>query len=225
MTNEPLGGGKRALDARDSTLTKTAQVIERAQEALAADAVTPDLPSEILFGAMLRGSYGKAQTAEGRLTDAGGAPIVGAAIEVSETPSSLGARTIAIASVHTGSAGSFKLTVPGDAPSAHIILEYRSHMGDVQPAATQALAPAVPASPSHRLATLDQHGQDDRPGRHARRSHPARRQAAHPPSPVAWHGMDRIPQHRHRRARPISSHASFQVYGSGPVRIPGALQP
>jgi hypothetical protein len=98
------------------------------------------------FAKTLRGSYGKAQIVEGRLTNPSGAPIAGAAIDVSETPSSLGARTTAIASVHTSSAGSFKLTVPGDAPSAHIILEYRSHLGNAQPAATQTLALAVAAS-------------------------------------------------------------------------------
>ena len=93
----------------------------------------------------LTSSYGHSQLVTGKLTDATGTPISGAAIEVSRQPSSLGAVASAIAATHTASNGSFTIRVPSDSSSA-IQLAYRSHLGDTQPAAMAAVTLQVPAS-------------------------------------------------------------------------------
>lgn len=54
LTNEPLGAGRLALDARDQALEATARMIETAEQGLAGGAQTPDLPTVILLGAVHR---------------------------------------------------------------------------------------------------------------------------------------------------------------------------
>jgi len=89
--------------------------------------------------------YGRSHEITGRLTTTAGAPIIGALIEASQKPASLGAVTSSLASTHTGTDGSFTIHVLGDASSS-IQLAYRSHLGDATPAATRAVTLQVPAS-------------------------------------------------------------------------------
>jgi hypothetical protein len=95
--------------------------------------------------ASLKSAYGRSHVVIGKLTNTSGIPIVGALIEVSQKPSSLGASASSLASTHTGTDGSFTIHVPSDASSS-IQLAYRSHLGDAQPAATHTLTLQVPAS-------------------------------------------------------------------------------
>jgi hypothetical protein len=95
--------------------------------------------------AHLASTYGHAQKVTGRLTDPTGAPIAGAAIEVSETPASLGASATSIAIVHTAADGTFSLKLPGNLSAASIVLSYRSHLGDPLAAASKTLTLAMPA--------------------------------------------------------------------------------
>ncbi len=54
VTREPLGAGKCALDARDKALRTIAQIVDDAQKQAGAPALTPDIPSTVLFGAIHR---------------------------------------------------------------------------------------------------------------------------------------------------------------------------
>jgi hypothetical protein len=94
----------------------------------------------------LKSPYGHPRAIEGRLTNPAGTPIVGALIEASQRPSSLGAPASAIPSTRTASDGSFTVRVPASDPSTTLELAYRSHIGDPQPAATSNLTLQVPAS-------------------------------------------------------------------------------
>jgi hypothetical protein len=94
----------------------------------------------------LTSAYGRSHEVTGKLTNTAGAPIAGALIEASQKPSSLGAIASTLASTHTGTNGSFTISVPRTTPSTSIQLAYRSHLGDAQPTATQTLTLRVPAS-------------------------------------------------------------------------------
>ncbi len=95
--------------------------------------------------AHLASRYGLSHLVSGRLTTPAGAPIAGAAIEVTQTPAYLGASAAALASAHTGPDGTFTLTLPASLTSTTIVLSYRSHLGDTSPAATAALRLSMPA--------------------------------------------------------------------------------
>lgn len=105
-------------------------------------------------GIALASSYGHSRQIEGRLTDSAGAPIAGAAIEVSQRASSLGAIASSMTAAHTSSDGTFTLRVPASDSSASIEIVYRSHLGDAQPAATDTLTLRVPA---HLHLTISKH--------------------------------------------------------------------
>jgi hypothetical protein len=117
---------------------------------------TPASESAILTGQWARKSgksanaltstYGHPHQITGKLTTTAGAPIVGALIEASQKPSSLGAITSTLASTHTATNGSFTISVPPTSSSTSIQLAYRSHLGDAQPVATKTLTLQVPAS-------------------------------------------------------------------------------
>jgi AcrR family transcriptional regulator len=51
---EPLAGGRRALDAREATLSEIARMIEGARQLAPAGAGDPDLPDRVLLGATCR---------------------------------------------------------------------------------------------------------------------------------------------------------------------------
>ena len=91
-------------------------------------------------------SYGRRRTVVGRLTGAGGTPIADAQVEVTATPSSVGAASAAVAQPHTAADGTFTYTVPASASSRTIRFAYRLHLGDPSPVASAALALSVPAS-------------------------------------------------------------------------------
>jgi hypothetical protein len=90
--------------------------------------------------------YGRSHEITGRLTTTAGAPIVGALIEASQKPASLGATASSLAGAHTSPQGDFAISVPRNSSSTSIQLAYRSHLGDAQPAATRTLTLQVPAS-------------------------------------------------------------------------------
>jgi AcrR family transcriptional regulator len=54
LMKETLAGGQRALDARDAGIAEIARVIERADGRVPAEQPTPDLPIEVLVGAVHR---------------------------------------------------------------------------------------------------------------------------------------------------------------------------
>lgn len=96
--------------------------------------------------AHLATTYGQGQTVTGKLTSSAGVPIAGAAIEVSETASSVGAGAHPLTVAHTGADGSFTATLPSSLTSGTITFAYRSHLGDPSPAATALLTVSMPAA-------------------------------------------------------------------------------
>jgi len=94
----------------------------------------------------LTSSYGRPHEIAGKLTNAAGVPIVGALIEASQKPASLGAVTSSLTDPRTNAQGGFTIGVPRSISSTTIELAYRSHIGDPQPVATQTLTLRVPAS-------------------------------------------------------------------------------
>jgi hypothetical protein len=89
--------------------------------------------------------FGRGQSLSGRLTGPGGAPIVGAAIEVRATPAYVGARSAAIGSPRTDASGRFSWRVPARASSCTLRFAYRAHFGDAAPVATRVLTLSVRA--------------------------------------------------------------------------------
>lgn len=100
----------------------------------------------------LTSGYGRAQTVVGRLTAAGGEPIAGALIDLTETPAYGGAKTIAMSSPRTGPNGRFQLRLPADISSRTLHLAYRSHLLDQRPVATRTLVLSVRAAIALRIA-------------------------------------------------------------------------
>jgi hypothetical protein len=89
--------------------------------------------------------YGRAQTILGRLLGPGRVPIGRAQVDLLATPVYAGAKSVPMASPRTGPDGSFTLRLPGGVSSRTLRFSYRSHLGDVLPAATSVLTLSVRA--------------------------------------------------------------------------------
>jgi len=100
----------------------------------------------------LTSAYGRSQTIAGRLTGPGGAPIVGAQIDLVATPAYAGAKPLAIAGPRTGPDGSFAVRLPGGISSCTLRFAYRAHVGDALPAATRTLTLSVHAGVALSIA-------------------------------------------------------------------------
>jgi hypothetical protein len=100
----------------------------------------------------LTSAFGRAQTIAGRLTGPGGAPIVGAQIDLVATPGYAGAKPLAIAGPRTGPDGSFAVRLPGGISSCTLRFAYRAHVGDALPAATRTLTLSVHAGVALSIA-------------------------------------------------------------------------
>jgi hypothetical protein len=96
--------------------------------------------------------YGQADRITGHLMAPGGVPISGASLGVYATPAYEGARTVPLAAVRTGPTGRWTLTLPRNASSSALRLEYRSHQNDTIPVATAALTLRVHAGIALRIA-------------------------------------------------------------------------
>ena len=96
--------------------------------------------------AALMSSFGQVHTITGRLTAASGAPIGGARIDLLATPSSTGARGVAMTSPLTDAEGRFTVRLPRGIPSSTLRFAYSAHAGDTVPAATGTLTLKVRAS-------------------------------------------------------------------------------
>ena len=94
----------------------------------------------------LRAGYGSREMIRGRLTAPGGRPISDAKIDVTQTPSYSGAKTVTMKAPRTDQAGRFDLPVPAGVSSQTIRIAYRAHLGDTSPAASKALKLVVRAS-------------------------------------------------------------------------------
>lgn len=105
----------------------------------------------------LSSRWGRTRAIDGRLRATSGAPIAGAILEASATPTAQGARSRAIGSPRTRADGSFSVTVPAHACSEQIVLAYRAHAGDALPVAVQTLTLTVPASLSLSVAPRSSH--------------------------------------------------------------------
>jgi hypothetical protein len=95
--------------------------------------------------AHLTSRYGRSLTITGRLTAPGGVPIEGALIDVSETPTYTGGKTIALEGPRTGSDGRFSVRLKGGVSSSTLRFAYRAHLGDALPVATRTLTLSVKA--------------------------------------------------------------------------------
>jgi hypothetical protein len=89
--------------------------------------------------ASVLGGFASARILSGRLMNAGGAPIAGAAIDVRATPSYAGAKPVAMASPTTDANGRFRLRLAPGTSSRMLRFAYRAHVGDATPAATRTL--------------------------------------------------------------------------------------
>jgi hypothetical protein len=103
-------------------------------------------------GERLSGAYGAPRVVEGRLTGPGGAPVVGAQIEVQELPAYAGAKARTLPTPRTEAAGRWSLALPRGAASGELRIAYRSHLGDPAPAATRTLTLSVRAGLELRIA-------------------------------------------------------------------------
>jgi hypothetical protein len=70
---------------------------------------------------------------------------------VFQTPAYQGARTASLASVRTGPAGAWTLTLPKGTPSSTLLIVYRSHLTDTIPVATATLTLRVHAGIALRI--------------------------------------------------------------------------
>ncbi len=80
-------------------------------------------------GPRLTSSYASSETIEGRLTNAAGAPIAGARLDVLATPTYLGARTAAMAGLLTSANGAFTLRLPAGLSSRTLRFQYSAALG------------------------------------------------------------------------------------------------
>jgi hypothetical protein len=87
---------------------------------------------------------GGKRTVTGRLMGPGGAPIGGALIDLSKTPSYAGAPTVRISRIKTGLNGTFRMVVRG-VSSQSLSFAYRARAGDTQPAVAHTLMLKVSA--------------------------------------------------------------------------------
>lgn len=95
--------------------------------------------------------YGRSQVVAGRLTEASGTPIGGAAVQVLSTPAFQGARTKVLASVRTKGDGSFRVRLPGSLSSTKLTFAYAANQGQAAPTVTAQLTLAVPAKLSLKV--------------------------------------------------------------------------
>jgi hypothetical protein len=94
----------------------------------------------------LAGAFGHAHVVLGQLSAPGGAPIVGALVQVLARPDFEGARTTALAGVRTASDGRFRVRLPAGLPSSRLTFAYTSRAGLAVPDVTAALALTVGAN-------------------------------------------------------------------------------
>ncbi len=119
--------------------TATVAALGPANGTNASDAATLTAAWKGHAGERLTGAYGAARTVEGRLTAPGGAPIVGAQVEVSELPAYAAASARALPTPRTGAAGRWRLALAPGLASGELRFAYRSHLGAPTPAATRTL--------------------------------------------------------------------------------------
>jgi hypothetical protein len=100
----------------------------------------------------LLSGYGHSQVVTGRLTGPGGAPIVGAAIDVRAMPAYAGAGPVVMSSPHTDSAGRFSVRLPRGVSSRTLDFAYRAHVGDALPVVTRTLQLRVRAGVALRVS-------------------------------------------------------------------------
>lgn len=107
--------------------------------------------------ASLAGSYGRAQSVEGRLTAPAGVPIGGAAIQVLDTPAYERAPTRDVATVRTAANGSFSFRVPTSTPSSTLTFAYSAQLAAPAPSVTGLLQLRIPASLTLQIAPRSTH--------------------------------------------------------------------
>jgi hypothetical protein len=95
--------------------------------------------------ARLTSAYGEARTIEGRVTRPDGTGIADATIDVTATPAAAGAHPVTLFTPRTAGDGRWSLRLPRSLSSCSLLIAYRSHLGDAQPAATRGLALGVSA--------------------------------------------------------------------------------
>lgn len=99
----------------------------------------------------LTSAFGHPAEIVGRLLAPGDVPVAGAQIAVSETPAYAGARSAAMPTVYTDSAGRFTVRVSAGASSRRLRLTYASHLGESRPTAAVSLTLAVRAGIALRI--------------------------------------------------------------------------
>jgi len=97
-------------------------------------------------------SFGRAQTAVGRLTAPGGVPISGAAVEVRATPADPRGTPVFVSSARSGADGRFTIRLPARMTSSSVRFAYSTHLGDPLPAVTRTLRLSVRAAVALSIA-------------------------------------------------------------------------
>lgn len=90
-------------------------------------------------------SFGHRAKIVGRLTDQDGTPIVGAQMELIETPAFVGAHQASTLGGLTGPHGEFTIRLPARLSSRSVTVAYYARIGDLRPAASTTLDLAVRA--------------------------------------------------------------------------------
>lgn len=154
----PEGQGPASTTKNDpSSSSNSAPQLQGANGTNASAGATLRVHWRTTAKASIAGVYGHAQTVLGRLTAPGGAPVSGALVQVLSTPSFQGAKTVALASVHTASNGSFRLRLPTGTPSSRLTFAYSSRLGQAVPDVTAALELTVPARLSLHVTPRTSH--------------------------------------------------------------------
>jgi hypothetical protein len=96
--------------------------------------------------------YGAVDRITGHLTSAGGVGIAGAEVDVCETPAYDGAKTVLLATVHTGGTGQWSVTLPRDVSSAELHFLYPALQNSTLPLAMATLILRVHAGIILRIA-------------------------------------------------------------------------
>lgn len=173
-------------------------------------------------GVRVRSAYGRPHTIEGSLSAAGGAPIVGASIDVAELPAAAGAQARGLPSAHTDAKGRFTLRLPRTLSSATVSVGYRSHAADTTPVATRTLTLAVkPTVQLREKPGGEREGpHDPLHGPRSRRRDPPRRQADRDGGLHREGRLDPVRGGAHRRPRQLPRLLPLPPPGPRPLHLP-----
>ncbi|MDQ3849997.1 MAG: DUF4198 domain-containing protein, partial [Actinomycetota bacterium] len=146
-------GNRRSVQAPSPIQVANADAVPGAANGVGAtDTATLRVRFNRTTRPVLTSPYTRQVGIRGRLTDAAGKPIAGAAVEVVEQPTGSGGRPVDRGGARTVADGSFRYTVPKRSSSRSLRFQYRARVGDARVAASQRLKLRVMAAAALRVS-------------------------------------------------------------------------